>query len=822
MTVDEGEAIGQFRDAMARAGLDPPSNIEPDGRLHRFASHGRPNDDAGWYALHGDAIPAGAFGDWRSGISRTWRADIGRTLSREEEAAHRKRLAAIRRAREAEEAQRQADAATLAAVLWRQGTAAPERHPYLAAKGISAHGLRVHDGALMVPVREGGALRSLQFIDVEGGKRFLAGGRVRGGYFAIGAPDETLCIVEGFATGASVHEATGHAVAVAFNAGNLAAVATALRDRHPDLRLVICADDDAGTAGNPGLAKAREAAAAAGAALAVPDFGVDRPAQATDFNDLARHAGPDAVRAAIQAALAGGMVTSDARDDWPEPGPIVSELKPVPAFDAQALLPDSLRAWIVDEAERMPCPPEFVAAAALVALGSIVGARCAIKPKRRDSWLVVPNLWGGIVGDPSAKKSPAWGAALRPLDRLVACALEAHREELAEYETQRLVHDVQKDVIEKRIAKAATKGDDPATIARELRQHADQAPLQPLPRRFKSNDTTVEKLGELLRDNPAGLLVIRDELVGLIASWEREGREGDRAFFLEAWNGNQAFDTDRIGRGHIAIPNLCVSIFGGIQPDKLTIYLKQATGGLGNDGMLQRFQMLVFPDARQWEWRDRTPDGPAWQRAGAVFDALAAFDPVAWGAMPVDETAKFPHFPFGEEAQELFIAWSEELHRDRMPAEEESIVRQHLAKYDKLFPALALILHLADSAEAGHAGPVGHDAALRAAAWCEFLEAHARRCYGLLKDDGLRAAQALAAKLAAGKLMDGFTVRDVRRHQWRDLKTDSDIEPGLRWLEDEDWLRSEPSGGDGPGSGRRTMRYRVNPKVLRPGTGRQP
>ena len=115
-------------------------------------------------------------------------------------------------------------------------------------------------------------------------------------------------------------------------------------------------------------------------------------------------------------------------------------------------------------------------------------------------------------------------------------------------------------------------------------------------RRYKSNDTTVEKLGELLRENPTGLLVLRDELVGLIASWEREGREGDRAFFLEGWNGNPSFDTDRIKRGSIFIPNLCISIFGGIQPDKLTVYLEQAAHALANDGMLQRFQLLVYPD----------------------------------------------------------------------------------------------------------------------------------------------------------------------------------------------------------------------------------
>ncbi len=365
----------------------------------------------------------------------------------------------------------------------------------------------------------------------------------------------------------------------------------------------------------------------------------------------------------------------------------------------------------------MPCPPEFVAAAALVALSSIVGARCAIKPKARDPWLIVPNLWGGIVGDPSAKKSPAWAAALRPLDALIARASETHRQALAEYETERVVFDAQKDAIEGRIkeaAKKASKGD-PGVIARELRAHGDQAPAEPILRRYRTNDSTVEKLGELLRDNPAGLLVLRDELVGLIANWEREGREGERAFFLEAWNGNQAFDTDRIGRGHISIANLCLAIFGGIQPDKLVIYLEQAAHALGNDGMLQRFQLLVYPDPRPWEWRDRLPDKTARDAAFGVFKKLAEFDPAEWGAAPADEMAKFPWFRFGDEAQRVFIEWSEDLHRVRMPAEDDPIIRQHLAKYDKLFPALALILHLVDLAAGGQGGPVSLEAALRAA-----------------------------------------------------------------------------------------------------------
>ncbi len=258
------EAIEQFRAAIHSAGLHAPEVIEPDGKLHRFANNGKRSDDAGWYVLHADGIPAGAFGDWRGGLSETWRADVGRRLSPSEEATYRGRVDAMRREREAEEAKRKTEARETAAAIWRAARPAPDDHVYLLKKGITAYGLRVHDEALVVPMRDGAELHSLQFIGSAGDKQFLTGGRVCGCYFTIGKPNGALCIAEGYATGASIHEATRRAVAVAFNAGNLLPVASALRGEFPDLRLIVCADDDAKTPGNPGLTKAREAAQTVG------------------------------------------------------------------------------------------------------------------------------------------------------------------------------------------------------------------------------------------------------------------------------------------------------------------------------------------------------------------------------------------------------------------------------------------------------------------------------------------------------------------------------------------------------------------------------
>lgn len=121
------------------------------------------------------------------------------------------------------------------------------------------------------------------------------------------------------------------------------------------------------------------------------------------------------------------------------------------------------------------------------------------------------------------------------------------------------------------------------------------------------NDATIEKLGELLNANPRGLIQYRDELAGWLASMDREGREGDRAFWLECWNGKGGFTVDRIGRGTVRIEACAVSLLGGVQPGKLADYLRAAMrGGAGNDGLMQRLQMAVYPDTlASWRYVDK-------------------------------------------------------------------------------------------------------------------------------------------------------------------------------------------------------------------------
>jgi putative DNA primase/helicase len=292
-----------FRDAIRAAGLSPPACIEP-GRFHRFPGEGKSDGNtAGYCKLFLDCA-GGIYGDHSTGLNGTWQATQSRTQTTAEREALRRNVEESMAQSEAKRKDEHAEAARIAAERWSNAGPADPAHPYLTRKGVKPYGIRQDGDLLLIPMRDGAELCSLQTIAPDGHKRFLPGGRVAGCYCSIAGSPETVCVVEGYATGAALQEATGHAVAVAFSAGNLLAVARALHARLPDAQIVVGADDDYRTAGNPGITKAIEAARAVGGYVAIPGFGADRPEGATDFNDLAQHAGTDAVKQAIANARA--------------------------------------------------------------------------------------------------------------------------------------------------------------------------------------------------------------------------------------------------------------------------------------------------------------------------------------------------------------------------------------------------------------------------------------------------------------------------------------------------------------------------------------
>ncbi len=246
---------------------------------------------------------------------------------------------------------------------------------------------------------------------------------------------------------------------------------------------------------------------------------------------------------------------------WSTPVPLPNVLPAVPEFESE-LLPDSLRTLVEDSAERLQCPPDYFAAPMIVGLGSLIGRQVSIAPKAEDDWQVVPNLWGAIVGRPGVMKSPALREALMPITGLENAAAAVHEAETTDHELRVMEWHALKSAKQDQMKQAARKGESTKRLAEDL---VDQKPTEPSACRYVVSDSTVEKLGELLNENPNGLLLVRDELTGFLRSLDRQGREQDRAFYLEAWNGNAPFTYDRIGRGTVRIEACTVSIIGGRQ-----------------------------------------------------------------------------------------------------------------------------------------------------------------------------------------------------------------------------------------------------------------
>lgn len=319
-------------------------------------------------------------------------------------------------------------------------------------------------------------------------------------------------------------------------------------------------------------------------------------------------------------------------------------------------------------------------------------------------------------------KTPAIQEPLRPLKRLEIEAKERFEKELVEYAATKVVADQQRKVAEGQIRKAIVNGDDADAIASTL---LDTQPTPPVRTRYLVNDSTVEKLGEILGDNPTGVVCYRDELVGLLRSLGKEGQEGARAFYLEAWNGTGRFTYDRIGRGTIDIEAATVSIVGGITPGPLRDYLRAAAeSGKGDDGLMQRFQLAVWPEvSRDWLNVDEWPDSTARKQAYEVFAQLDALTARNVGTVHDDEPGGIPYLRFSDEAQNVFDAWRATLELRIRSGDEHLAMESHLAKYRSLIPSIALLTHLAD----GGQGPVDVEPLQKAIGWGRYLETHARR-----------------------------------------------------------------------------------------------
>lgn len=556
-----------------------------------------------------------------------------------------------------------------------------------------------------------------------------------------------LIVCAGLADGCRLNESTGLPVACGIGENNIPGIVSAIQEAAPGLRLIAAVDND-----NAG----KLAGEKAGCAWTCPQ-------SAKDWSDVYQNADVETVLAEFQEGM---------RAPEPQPGKpraLPDDMPPVQTLDPDNL-PAALRDFVCDVADRQQCPPDYVAVAALVAISGVLGNKIKIRPKQNDDWTITPNLWGAMIGGPSAMKSPAMKAALSPVYAIERENQELFQTELAEYKAEAELSEIQSKAAKEKAKAEVKKGNQNAAMD-ALRASVEE-PEKPTRPRIIVNDSTVAKLGELLNENPSGLLLVRDEIAGWLAQMRGEDGQADRAFYLECFDGCGQYIFDRIGRGTLLITSTTLAIIGGIQPSKIAPLIRGAVRGSDDDGLIQRFQLAVFPDRiKSWSWSDRAPNKKAFADYAQAFRKLSEIE--------ADETPR----QFSANAQKMFIDWMTEIQTKARSGELHPVMESHLMKMPKTVAALALIFELVD----GTGDQVGEIATGKALDFADYLQSHAERLYSVATHGAVTGARLLIDR--RDKLSDPFTLREVQRKAWAGLTEKTQIRDTLDLLLDYGHLR---------------------------------
>lgn len=462
-------------------------------------------------------------------------------------------------------------------------------------------------------------------------------------------------------------------------------------------------------------------------------------------------------------------------------------LRPVTGLDPNHL-PDALRDAVIDLADRLQCPMDYIAVAMLSAAGAVVGNKVGIFPYANDeSWEVYPALWGGIVGDPGSKKSPSLQSAHKPLHHLESMASQKYAQEMQLHEQAQLQYDQDSSAWKKN--KSSVLKPTP--------------PIAPKRERYVVHDSTYQALGVILSENSRGILALADELSGLLQSLDTPGQEAARGFYLTGWGGTAGYSFDRIGRGSITLDRYCLSVFGGFQPDRIKAYVQfTQRGNSKNDGLLQRFQLLVWPDhVNNFKLIDRTPNQTVIDKYHKAIVSLPSItaQPIS-GARPLNNGSQLLHF--APAAQLAFNAWYVQNENMLVNGNLDAARQSHFAKYRSLVPALALLFHLLD----GHNGPVCEDCLSRSVLFAQYLKQHANRIYSSVSGHDHTAVRLLAERLLDQRLSSPFTNRSLVHKGWAGLTSKEQAQAAIDALTEYGWLtETEIRSG-----GRPSVKYSLN------------
>lgn len=431
------------------------------------------------------------------------------------------------------------------------------------------------------------------------------------------------------------------------------------------------------------------------------------------------------------------------RIQWSAPRSLESIHKPLIPFPNH-LIPEPISEWVMDCAARIGCPQEFTATSAILAAASAIGRQFGVHPRSFDDWLLIPNLWGAIVAPPGGMKTPGINAGFRLLR-----------------EQENILRDKSKTA------------------------------------RIITSDATCEKHLEIMSKNPFGITLLRDELSGWMELMERSGRQGERQFYLEAWNGDTPYTMDRIGRGTTSCDATCISIIGGIQPDKIG-----KIASFSEDGLIQRFQLLIVAtQLRKKAIVDKSPNKEIEKKVANIFFNLCK------GRLNTNKK------PIGlrlcSKSVEDFIALEHRID-SMLPGviEKDRAFASHITKLTTLVPKLSLVFELIKDQ---NSRSISYESYLLAKRWHTYFQENIKQFYEYFRvSDSETATKSMATKILNGQIRDKDSKRDIYRNGYKGLSTPLKVNNAVEGLTKLGWIKMERIKLS---SGRHTEVIRINPQL---------
>ncbi len=479
---------------------------------------------------------------------------------------------------------------------------------------------------------------------------------------------------------------------------------------------------------------------------------------------------------------------------WSAPSPVARDPLSVLPWEPR-FLPSVLADMVVTYADSIPMNREFVASNVLAACGSLLSSKVQLALKQQGPWYETPNCWALNIAPVSSHKTPGLSPAREALNRVEERYRQEHQIALATYQANKIIYDVQV----KAAKTAAANGQPPAHVPVE-------PVLSPL-RRAVTNNATPEALSTLTEGGP--VVVLDDEASGLFAQMTDPKNQPGKAFYLAAHTGSGSFQTDRIGRGAVYIPRLCVSIIGNIQPEPLLrILLGAAREGRQADGFVQRFGLMTMPDpVLHTQLVDLPYDIAKWTAGQHAITQLVDYDPAKRGAVTSMLGTSLPYFRLSDTANAI---WRAEYAQQLVEARDTELIeayRQHVMKQPKLIATVALVIHAVE----GHQGDISGPVMERAIAASRFYLSHAKRVYYMSAHDiYAEPARLIAARMSRGDITGEFTARDAQRKGWAGCNDPDASATIMALLEDTDWVRPVAAPVSQSG-GRPSKRWQVNP-----------